>query len=177
MREEGYVTELLAGSSVSAPSEEAAGHRRLLAVLELCCDEMARLSRYHRALLRAFMSVSETAGLQATLAAALSAEITRSLEEMKERRRLEEWVVPAVLAQRITASCVGASASWALGELDDRGLRAAMLHAGASMVLGAARGVAHRELLATVQRAQAELEQHAPRARRPRPRRLRASTG
>jgi AcrR family transcriptional regulator len=142
---------LLTRARIEGPGQ---GHRRVIGTIEMCAGEIARLSDYHRALLRAFMGVSETAGLQASLAGQLTAELGEALGQMRSGRQLAAWVSPGVLAERITVACIGASVAWLLGGLDDRGLRAAMLHAAASMVLAGARGAARADLEQVVQAAQ-----------------------
>lgn len=147
---------LLAG----ARSQKEQGYARLLAVVRLCAEEMARLPRYHRALLQAFMGGREMS-LQASLAAELAAELERGLSEMRERRQLADWVSTRVLAERITAACIGASVAWMVGEFDDVKLRAANVHAAATMVLGSAKGVAKTALELAARDAQDALEAKA----------------
>ena len=139
------------------------GVARLLSVVERCADQMAQLPRYNRALLQAFLAGRET-NLQASLASELASELERALGEMQGRRQLADWVSPRVLAERITASCIGASVMWLMGEFDDVKVRAAMLHATASMALGCARGAVRRRLEDVVREVQARLEPGAPRA-------------
>lgn len=137
---------------------EQRGHVRVLAVVAACAEEQARLPRYHRALLRAFIRARETASLQATLAAGLASELECGLEEMKMGRQLAAWVSPPILARAITAGCIAASASWLAGELDDSTLRAAMLHTTSTMVLGCARGSVRESLEAAARESQHRLE-------------------
>ena len=146
------------GLLASAPSgDEWSGAARLTAVVGLCADEVAARASYHRALLLAFMSVRETAPLQSSLAGGLADELERGLEEMRGRRQLVSWASPPVLARRITAACIACSVGWVMGDLNDRTLRAAMIHAAASMTLGVARGAARVALEAECRAAQDEL--------------------
>jgi AcrR family transcriptional regulator len=130
------------------------GHQRMIGMVERCSAEMARLSGYHRSLLTTFMTRPDTARLQWRLTGDLAREMRGALEQMSEDGTLAEWVEPAILARRITAAIAGASLAWSLGELDDVLLAAAMLHAAASMTLGAASGVARDDLEADLRRAQ-----------------------
>ena len=151
---ESHFSGLLAGARSRSDLQ---GHERLIGVVGLCADEMARLPRYHRALLRAFLGGREMS-LQASLAAELAAELELALDEMRARRQLAGWVSSGVLARRITACCISASVSWVVGEFDDEKLRAAMLHAAATMALGGARGAAQKPLEDAARGAQAILE-------------------
>ena len=155
---------LLAGAG---EGESWSGHARLVGVVRACADEMVRLSRYHRSLLRAFMSARTTFPLQGTLAAGLTAELERAFDEMTARSQLASWANGAVLARQITAATISASVAWAVRAIDDASLRASMVHAAASMALGAARGAARTALEAEARRAQSVLVgPDAPRDRR-----------
>jgi AcrR family transcriptional regulator len=134
------------------------GHARVLAVVAACAEEQARLPRYHRALLLAFMRARETASLQASLVAELASELECGLDEMKAGRQLAAWVSSPVLARAITTACIAASTIWLTGELDDDMLRAAMLHAASTMVLGCARGSAREALESAARLSQRALE-------------------
>ena len=146
-----HFRELLAGI---ADGGEPAGHRRLLATVGRCADEMASLSDYHRALLRAFSKVPETRPLHETLAAELASALTGELLEMQRHRQLADWIVPGVLAAQITSACISTSVIWSQGTLGERGLRAFMVHAAAMLVLAGARGSARDEVERAAREAQ-----------------------
>jgi AcrR family transcriptional regulator len=156
---EGHLSGLLARASDDSGKP---GHDRLLRILELCGQEMVRLSRYHRALLRAFMEASETDRLQVTLAAVLHEHLMTALGEMQASGALEGWVRPRVLADRITAACVSASGAWALDLLDDSKLGASMLFEASMLLLGVSHGDARRELERAARSAQKTIESATP---------------
>jgi AcrR family transcriptional regulator len=133
------------------------GHEHLIDVIHLCSSEMARLPRYHRALVGAFMEIRDTDGTQAVLTADLATELARALDEMRTRGQLSEWVDSVVLSTQIMRACVASSVAWVVGELDDEGLQAAMLHTACCMTLGAAKGEARAELERQASDAQAKL--------------------
>jgi AcrR family transcriptional regulator len=148
---ESHLVDLL---NLGEPDAGWQGHQRMVGMVERCSAEMARLSGYHRALLTTFMTRPDTARLQGRLTGDLAREIRHALEQMSEDGTLARWVEPAILARRITAAIAGASLAWSLGELDDDLLAAAMLHAAASMTLGAASGDARDALEADTRQAQ-----------------------
>lgn len=136
----------------------ARGARRLVAVVNVCVDEMIRIPAYYRSLMSAFMAAGETVPLQASLASELSSELETVLVDLKEAGQIEAWASPAVLARQITAACIASSIVWALGGLDDRSLRAAMTHAAAAVSLGVAVGPTRKTLEKEARRAQAVME-------------------
>lgn len=153
--------------ATSRDEQKWRGHERLVGVMGLCADNIVRLPRYNRSLLRAFMGARDTAPLEATLMSELSAEISIALDEMASRRQLADWIDRPVLGQQITGAAIATSVAWAVGALDDRGLRASMVHAAAGMVLGAARGAARTALEEELRAAQQALgETYASRSTR-----------
>lgn len=146
-----HFTGLLAGDRART---DATGYERLIAVVGLCSAEMRRLPEYHRALVGAFMEMRDTAQTQAVLTADLGQELSRALASMRASRQLASWVDEGVLASQITRACIASSVAWALGELDDDCLGAAMLHNACSMTLGAARGAARSALERELRAAQ-----------------------
>ncbi len=145
---------LLAGAG---DGETWSGHRRLVGVMGLCAEEMVRLSRYHRSLLRAFMSAKGTVSLQGTLMAELTGELEGALQEMQAKGQLATWVEVPVLARQITGAAIAAAVAWSVRALDDDALRASMVHYAASMALGPAKGVARTEFERELRSAQAVL--------------------
>ena len=155
-----YAVEAHFGGLLSrAHTQRAHGVRRLVGVVDVCTEEMLRIPRYYRSLMSAFLGTAETVPLQATLARELSTAIGETLAEMQQREQLEAWASPAVLARQITAACIASCIVWSLGGLDDRSLRAAMVHAATAMTLGAASGSTRGALEREVRKAQAILEQ------------------
>ena len=143
------------------------GCERLIGVMGVCADNMVRLPRYNRSLLRAFMGARDTAPIEETIMSELACELGRALDEMAQRRQLVDWIDRPVLTQQVTAAVVATSVAWSVGALDDDGLRAAMIHAAAGMVLGVARGAARTALEAELRAAQEVLaETYADRATR-----------
>jgi AcrR family transcriptional regulator len=156
-----HFTGLLANNRAA---DASTGCDQLIAIVRICSQDMTRLPDYHRALLGAFMEIRDTAQIQGVLTADLGAEIERALEAMRSRRQLASWVDPGVLAAQITRACVASSVGWALGELDDTALEAAMLHSACSLTLSVARGAARDALESEVRSAQAALAAARPEA-------------
>jgi len=133
------------------------GVRRLVAVVDVCIDEMMRIPAYYRSLMSAFLGAGDTIPLQASIASELSAEIEKTLADMQEQEQLEAWASPAVLARQITAACIASCIVWSMGGLTNQALRAAMVHAATAMTLGASRGPARAALEREARKAQALL--------------------
>ncbi|MAE94305.1 MAG: hypothetical protein CL910_06560 [Deltaproteobacteria bacterium] len=140
------------------PSESGQGGLPLVDLVERCAQEMARLSDYHRSLLRAFAGAGETGQLQETLAGRLAAALASELRAMQKQRQLEPWVSADTLAGQLTAACISSSVIWAHGGLGDAGLRASMVYAACLLLLGPARGAARKALRERAEAAQAALE-------------------
>jgi hypothetical protein len=130
---------------------------RLVAVIDVCVDEMIRIPAYYRSLMSAFLGAGDTVPLQASLASELSTEIEKTLADMQEQEQLEAWASPTVLSRQITAASIASCIVWSLGGLTDHALRAAMVHAATAMTLGAALGPARAALQREARKAQALL--------------------
>lgn len=133
------------------------GVPRLVAVIDVCVDEMIRIPAYYRSLMSAFLGAGDTVPLQASLASELSTEIEKTLADMQEQEQLEAWASPTVLSRQITAASIASCIVWSLGGLTDHALRAAMVHAATAMTLGAALGPARAALQREARKAQALL--------------------
>ena len=145
-------------ASLEPAAARARGELPLIELVERCAEEMARLSDYHRSLLRAFAEVGESRHLQATLAGQLAAAFGSELRAMRARRELEAWISPEALGHQLTAACISSSVIWAQGSVGDAGLRASMVYAACLLLLGAARGAVRKALRERAEGAQAELE-------------------
>ncbi len=55
---------------------------------------------------------------------------------MQIRRQLGSWAVPELLAEQMTAACIGAAIVWSSGLHTDRELRPAMRYATGRVLLG-----------------------------------------
>lgn len=135
----------------------SAGQHRVVAVVERCAQEMARLADYHRALLRAFAELPETRPLHESLAAELSTVLTREVQALQDAGELAEWVRADVLALQITTACISASVVWSLGALGSEGLRSFMLHATGLLMLGVTLGASRAEFEQIVSETQESL--------------------
>jgi len=145
------------------------GWRRVLALVQRCADNMTSQSAYHRSLLEAFAVARETEPTQAAFVGDLTRALAAEIEAMRGQRQLEAWVDADLLAAQISGACVSASVLWVRGGLSDPGLRAAMLHAAALLLLAGAPGEARRALVRAARSAQTELASERRRfARRPR---------
>jgi len=156
------VGEHLRGTLGGGEQPAGTGYERVLAILRGIGREMTRLPEYHRALIRAFMSTRGTASLQAGLTGQLSQVLEGALDEMARDGELMAWASPRVLAQRLTAACVAAATTWALGQLDDAALCAALAYGPSLLLLAVARGKARDALERTAREAQPALEDPAP---------------
>jgi len=145
---------------LGAKSRRWRGHRRLIGVMGLCADEMARLPAYHRALIGSLMG--EATPVLANMAAELSSELEQALDEMRSSKQLAIWADPRVLARQIVGASVSAAIGWSMGALDDDQLRVTIVHAAAQMTLGAARGSARTALEREARRAQASIAADLP---------------
>jgi AcrR family transcriptional regulator len=161
----GHFSELL---ERTARESGAAGWRRVLAVVARCAENMTSQSAYHRSLLEAFAVARETEPTQAAFVTDLTRTLAAEVEAMRAAGQLAEWIDAELLAAQISGACVSASVSWMRGGLGDSGLRAAMLHGAALLLLAGARGEAGRALARAARSAQAELAGERRRsARRP----------
>jgi len=150
----GHFAELL---EQTARDAGPGGWRRVLALVQRCADNMTSQSAYHRSLLEAFAVARETEPTQAAFVGDLTRALAAEIEAMRGQRQLEAWVDADLLAAQISGACVSASVLWVRGGLSDPGLRAAMLHAAALLLLAGARGEARRALVRAARSAQTEL--------------------
>jgi AcrR family transcriptional regulator len=138
------------------------GLERLLAILEGCCREMVRTSRYSKAVLAVFVRSGKTSSVMQVVGRDLTEELTKVFDEMLAAGDLEDWIDPAALAERLAAHQLMVCLEWESGHLTNKALYPVMAYGAALMILGVCKGRAR----ARIQKLAASLQSEAITQRR-----------
>lgn len=133
------------------------GHARLLKILQLCSDDIARVPDYYRVLIGVFVSESKQGtqgGLTDRINGQIIEQVRASLQQMQDTGELSDWVDAQITAERIASEAMIASIQWAAGALDADGYRGALTYGTCMLLLGACKGEAAQVLRAEAIKAQ-----------------------
>jgi AcrR family transcriptional regulator len=143
----GFV-ETIAGSKAPSPAA------RILSVVEVSVQELLRLPRYYRSLLRLLLTSGAASPMRDFVTSALTREFERALHDMLRAGELPAWVEPRILAEKLGSHMNMTSLEWAAGELDAAGLRDSSLYGTCLLMLGVAQGSARSEFATCAARTQ-----------------------
>ena len=149
---ESYFADLISKVEVVEPEK---GLPKIISLAETLGRETPRHAAYARSVISLIGDASEnTGGLTELVTGQLSNELIGALGEMQAEHQLAEWADPLPLAERLAGQISITTFAWALHQISDEGLRAAMLYGTALTLLGLARGQAAKDLEALVREHQ-----------------------
>ena len=110
------------------------GLERIFAILDFITSQFLQAPDFHRRLLEAFGSLDSTQQVQRSITASLAHEIGQELGMMQDRRELESWVDPELLAGQVTTAFISSTIVWGSGGIKENELTAAVQY-GTGLVL------------------------------------------
>ncbi|MBT3623197.1 MAG: TetR/AcrR family transcriptional regulator [Gammaproteobacteria bacterium] len=110
------------------------GLDRIFAILDFITFQFLQAPDFHRRLLEAFGSLDSMQQVQRSITASLAHEIGQELGVMQDRRELESWVDPELLAGQVTTAFISSTIIWGSGIIREDQLTAAVQY-GTGLVL------------------------------------------
>ena len=110
------------------------GLERIFAILDFITSQFLQAPDFHRRLLEAFGSLDSTQQVQRSITASLAHEIGQELGMMQDRRELESWAAPELLAGQVTTAFISSTIDWGSGGIKENQLTAAVQY-GTGLVL------------------------------------------
>ena len=110
------------------------GLERIFAILDFITSQFLQAPDFHRRLLEAFGSLDSTQQVQRSITASLAHEIGQELGMMQDRRELESWADPELLAGQVTNAFISSTIVWGSGGIKENQLTAAVQY-GTGLVL------------------------------------------
>ena len=110
------------------------GLERIFAILDFITSQFLQAPDFHRRLLEAFGSLDSTQQVQRSITASLAHEIGQELGVMQDRRELESWADPELLAGQVTTAFISSTIIWGSGSIKENQLTAAVQY-GTGLVL------------------------------------------
>lgn len=139
---------------------------RVVAGCEAANDDFLSVPSYSRALIHLTLVSHEQRELRREVGRRYVAMMAETLREAQAAGEIAEFVDPPAIAARAYAHYVATMIQWALGDIDDDGLRTATVLGECLMLLGIARGHAVGELERRVKELQGGGAAAPTRARR-----------
>jgi len=110
------------------------GLDRIFAILDFITFQFLQAPDFHRRLLEAFGSLDSIQQVQRSITASLAYEISQELGVMQDRRELESWADPELLAGQVTTAFISSTIIWGSGIIKENQLTAAVQY-GTGLVL------------------------------------------
>ena len=110
------------------------GLDRIFAILDFITFQFLQAPDFHRRLLEAFGSLDSMQQVQRSITASLAYEIGQELGVMQDRRELESWADPELLAGQVTTAFISSTIIWGSGIIKENQLTAAVQY-GTGLVL------------------------------------------
>ena len=110
------------------------GLDRIFAILDFITFQFLQAPDFHRRLLEAFGSLDSMQQVQRSITASLAYEISQELGVMQDRRELESWADPELLAGQVTTAFISSTIIWGRGIIKENQLTAAVQY-GTGLVL------------------------------------------
>jgi|TARA_B110000305_G_scaffold208179_1_gene240227 AcrR family transcriptional regulator len=110
------------------------GLERIFAILDVITSQFLQAPDFHRRLLKAFGSLDSTQQVQRSITASLAQEIGQELGVMQDRRELESWADPTLLAGQVVTAFISSTIAWGSGGIRENQLTAAVQY-GTGLVL------------------------------------------
>ena len=110
------------------------GLDRIFAILDFITFQFLQAPDFHRRLLEAFGSLDSMQQVQRSITASLAYEIGQELGVMQDRRELEAWADPELLAGQVTTAFISSTIVWGSGIIKENQLTPAVQY-GTGLVL------------------------------------------
>ena len=110
------------------------GLDRIFAILDFITFQFLQAPDFHRRLLEAFGALDSMQQVQRSITASLAYEISQELGVMQDRRELESWAAPELLAGQVTTAFISSTIIWGSGIIKENQLTAAVQY-GTGLVL------------------------------------------
>ncbi len=146
------------------------GLDRIFAILDFITFQFLQAPDFHRRLLEAFGSLDSMQQVQRSITASLAYEIDQELGVMQDRRELESWADPELLAGQVTTAFISSTIVWGSGIIKENQLTAAVQYSTGLVLAGVVTGdnvplvrqriKAAQELLRDSQKLSLEEQQH-----------------
>jgi AcrR family transcriptional regulator len=146
------------------------GLDRIFAILDFITFQFLQAPDFHRRLLEAFGSLDSMQQVQRSITASLAYEIGQELGVMQDRRELESWADPELLAGQVTTAFISSTIVWGSGIIKENQLTAAVQYSTGLVLAGVVTGdnvplvrqriKAAQELLRDSQKLSLEEQQH-----------------
>ena len=146
------------------------GLDRIFAILDFITFQFLQAPDFHRRLLEAFGSLDSMQQVQRSITASLAYEIDQELGVMQDRRELESWADPELLAGQVTTAFISSTVVWGSGIIKENQLTATVQHGTGLVLAGVVTGdnvplvrqriKAAQELLRDSQKLSLEEQQH-----------------
>ncbi|MFP6801552.1 MAG: TetR/AcrR family transcriptional regulator [Pseudomonadales bacterium] len=146
------------------------GLDRIFAILDFITFQFLQAPDFHRRLLEAFGSLDSMQQVQRSITASLAYEIGQELGVMQDRRELESWADPELLAGQVTTAFISATIVWGSGIIKENQLTPAVQYGTGLVLAGVVTGdnvplvrqriKAAQELLRDSQKLSLEEQQH-----------------
>ena len=149
------------------------GLDRIFAILDFITFQFLQAPDFHRRLLEAFGSLDSMQQVQRSITASLAYEIGQELGVMQDRRKLESWADPELLAGQVTTAFISATIVWGSGIIKENQLTPAVQYGTGLVLAGVVTGdnvplvrqriKAAQELLRDSQKLSSKEQQHPDR--------------
>lgn len=146
------------------------GLDRIFAILDFITLQFLQAPDFHRRLLEAFGSLDSMQQVQRSITASLAYEISQELGVMQDRRELESWADPELLAGQVTTAFISSTIIWGSGIIEEGHLTAAVQYGTGLVLAGVVTGdkaplvrqriKAAQELLRDSQKPSSKEQQH-----------------
>ena len=146
------------------------GLDRIFAILDFITFQFLQAPDFHRRLLEAFGSLDSMQQVQRSITASLAYEIGQELGVMQDRRELESWADPELLAGQVTTAFISSTIVWGSGIIKENQLTPAVQYGTGLVLAGVVTGdnvplvrqriKAAQELLRDSQKLSLEEQQH-----------------
>jgi hypothetical protein len=138
----------------------------ILAILQGCCREVLRTSRYSKEVLAVFVRLGKTSDVMRVVGGDLVDSLEGALDEMAAEGELVKWVDTRALAERLSAHQIMVCIEWESGNITNKALHPTMTYGASMMLLGAAQGRAARRLTKLIPGLQADANGRRPARRK-----------
>jgi AcrR family transcriptional regulator len=122
------------------------GLNMILAVLEGCCREVIRTSRYSKAVLAVFVRSGKTSSVMHVVGKDLTESLSGALKEMKSDGELVKWIDCGALAERLSAHQIMVNIEWESGNIPNKALYPTMAYGACLMLMGVSQGKAQKRI-------------------------------
>jgi len=119
---------------------------RALAIYKAGNDDLISVPGYYREVMLLCLVGPECGDTRRDLEVRYVAMMTMNLQDAQNKGQLVDWIDVRALAEQLFADYCQSMLSWAMGELDDAGLRTGTVFGMCLLLLGVAKGPAKKQL-------------------------------